>query len=213
MGEYAVIATYEQRLNRDLNWALREGSMHFDEHSGVHDTLRRIAARLDGLGISYAIVGGMAMFFHGFRRFTEDVDILVTKPGLEEIHRQLEGLGYVPPFQGSKQLRDTESGVKIEFLVTGEFPGDGKPKAVAFPDPSSVAIELSGFACVNLPTLIQLKLASGISAPHRLKDLADVQELIRVLQASAETSAHNSIRPCAEYAELWDAVHQASDLE
>ncbi len=208
-----MIATYEQRLNRDLNWALREGSMHFDEHSAVHDTLRRIAARLNGLGISYAIVGGMAMFFHGFRRFTEDVDILVTKPGLEEIHRQLEGLGYVPPFQGSKQLRDTESGVKIEFLVTGEFPGDGKPKAVAFPDPNSVAIELSGFACVNLPTLIQLKLASGISAPHRLKDLADVQELIRVLKLPRDVSTQLDPSVRAKYAELWDAVHQASDLE
>src|SRR5262245_13186173 len=105
-GRVSVITTYEQRLNRDLNWALDEGSMHFDETNAVHRALRRITARLTELGIPHAVVGGMAMFFHGFRRFTEDVDILVTRAGLEELHRKLEGLGYVPSFQGSKQLRD-----------------------------------------------------------------------------------------------------------
>ena len=33
---------------------------------------------------------------------------------------------------------------------------------------------------VPIETLIELKLASGMSAPHRLKDLADVLELIRI---------------------------------
>src|SRR5438309_1195010 len=100
--------------------------MHFEDKSAVHAALRRITTRLRELNIPYAVVGGMAMFYHGFRRFTEDVDILVTRPALAEIHRRLDGLGWVPPFQGSKHLRDAESGVKIEFLVTGDFPGDGK---------------------------------------------------------------------------------------
>jgi len=77
-----MITTYEERLNRDLNWALDEGSMHFDENNAVHHALRRITARLRELGIPHAVVGGMAMFFHGYRRFTEDVDILVTSESL-----------------------------------------------------------------------------------------------------------------------------------
>src|SRR5260370_39602155 len=76
----------------------------------------------------------MALFYHGFRRFTEDVDILVTREGLQAIHDRLEGLGYLPPFTGSKNLRDTDTGVRIEFLVAGDHPGDGPPKPVAFPD-------------------------------------------------------------------------------
>ena len=63
-----------------------------------------------------------------------DVDILVTREGLSVIHAKLDGLGYVPPFSGSKNLRDAEHGVRIEFLIAGEFPGDGKPKPVAFPN-------------------------------------------------------------------------------
>ena len=44
----------------------------------------------------------------------------VTPDQLQEIHRRLDGLGYLPPFAGSKNLRDTEYGVRIEFLVTGD---------------------------------------------------------------------------------------------
>jgi Uncharacterised nucleotidyltransferase len=208
-----VIATYEERLNRDLNWALDEGSMHFDENNAVHRALRRITARLTELSIPHAVVGGMAMFFHGFRRFTEDVDILVTPAGLKEIHEKLEGLGYVPPFRGSKHLRDTELGVKIEFLVTGGFPGDGLPKPVSFPDPAKVATEINGMSFLNLSTLIELKLASGMTNPSRLKDLADVQELIRTLQLPKELSGQLNLFVRPKYEELWEAVAQGPTLE
>jgi hypothetical protein len=95
--------------------------------SGSPD-LRKIAARLDELGITYAIAGGMALGAHRFVRATVDVNILVTREGLEAIHRGLEGLGYVALFAGSKNLKDTATDVRIEFLVSGQFPGDGKPK-------------------------------------------------------------------------------------
>src|SRR4051794_31926895 len=175
------MVTYEERLNRNLTWALREGSMHFEKESAVHKALTKITRRLAELGIPYVLVGGMAMFFHGYRRFTDDVDLLVTPDGLKELHQALEGLGYVPPFQGSKQLRDAELGVKVEFLVTGEYPGDGKPKPVAFPDPSKECVEIEGVRCLPLPRLIELKLASGMTNPGRLRDLADVEEMIEKL--------------------------------
>ena len=133
-----MITTYEARLDRGLKGALQEGSMHFEKESAVHQSLNRITTRLDQLGIDYADVGGMALFFHGFRRFTEDVDILGSRSGLVRIHKELDGLGWVPPFEGSKNLRDAESGVKIEFLVAGDYPEAGKPKPVAFPDPAAV---------------------------------------------------------------------------
>ena len=53
-------------------------------------------------------------------------------------------MGYTPPFAGSKNLRDTKTGVRIEFIVTGGYPGDGKPKPVSFPDPAKVATEIDG---------------------------------------------------------------------
>ena len=198
--------TYEQRLNRDLDWALREGSMHFEKESAVHKTLKRIARKLDDLGIRYALAGGMALFFHGFRRFTEDVDILVTRDGLKAIHEQLEGRGYMPPFPGSKNLRDTDTGVRIEFLVAGGFPGDGKPKPVAFPDPIDVSTDIQGVRCLNLPALLELKLASGMTEPGRLKDLADVQELISTLRLPEGLADQLNPFVGDKYRELWAAV-------
>src|SRR5579871_6770240 len=177
---------YEERLSKEIEWALREGSMHFEDRSAVHQTLKKIARRLDELGIPYAVADDMALFVHGFRRFTEDVDILVTEVGLRAIHQHLEGVGYLPVFAGSKNLRDTEFGLRIEFLVTGGYPGDGKPKPVAFPNPEVVSLDIEGIRYLQLPRLIELKLASGMTNPGRLKDLADVQELIRLLGLSAE---------------------------
>jgi hypothetical protein len=200
--------TYEQRLGRNLNWALREGSMHFEEKSAVHRTLQKITQRLNELNIPYAVVGAMAMFAHGFRRFTEDVDILVTRAGLQEIHARLEGLGYVPPFRGSKHLRDTESGVRVEFLVTGDYPGDGKPKPIAFPDPAEVSVEIDGISYLRLPTLLELKLASGMTNPGRLDDLGDVQKVIRALDLPADFALHLDPFVRDKYTELWSAVHE-----
>jgi hypothetical protein len=199
--------TYEQQLNENVGWAFREGSMHFEKESAVHKSLERIARRLHDLGIPYAIVGAMAMFFHGLRRFTEDVDILVNREGLAELHRQLEGLGYVPPFAGSKHLRDTDTGVRIEFLVTGEFPGDGRPKPVAFPEPASAATEIDGKRFLTLPLLIELKLASGMTNPGRIKDLADVQEIMKHFILPEDFASHLNPYVQEKYRELWNGVH------
>src|SRR2546426_7133514 len=198
--------TYEQLLDRDPGWALLEGSMHFEKGSAVQKTLQKIAKRLDELGIPYAVAGGMAMFYHGYRRFTEDIDIVVTREGLNEIHRQLEGLGYVLPFKGSKHLRDAELGVRVEFLITGGFPGDGKPKPVAFPDPRSSSVAIDGIRFLDLPKLIELKLASGMTNPGRLNDLGDVQQLIRALDLPRETADRLDPFVQEKYVELWDAV-------
>jgi hypothetical protein len=201
------MVNYEQLLDRDTALAFREGGMHFEKDSAVHKTLRKVTRRLEELNIPYAVVGGMAMFYHGYRRFTEDVDILVTREGLAAIHQNLSGLGWVPPFENSKQLRDAEFGVRVEFLVAGEYPGDGRPKAVAFPEPASVRVRAEDMYFLSLPSLIELKLASGISNPRRATDLADVQKMIETLdlpEAFAE-GLHSSVRD--KFRELWQVVH------
>ncbi len=199
--------TYEERLSQDSRWALSEGSRHFEKDSAVQQSLNRIAQRLTELEIPYAVVGAMAMFHHGYRRFTEDVDILVTRDGLKKLHKKLEGLGYVPPFAGSKNLRDAESGVRIEFIVSGQFPGDGKPKPVAFPNPEDVSIEHDGIRFSNLEALVELKLASGLSSPQRARDVTDVQEIIKVLELPQGFSDRLNPYVQPKFRELWMIVH------
>ncbi len=187
--------------------AVKEATGFFMKDDPVHGTLQEIARRLDAEAVPYAIAGGMALVAHGYDRTTVDIDVLVTKTGLATIQERLVGRGYRPAFEGSrKQLRDTERGVRVEFLVAGEFPGDGKPKAVAFPDPAGSSVEIGGVRYLRLPTLVELKLASGISHPGRLKDLADVQELIqaRDLPLELREELDSSVRD--KYEELWRAT-------
>jgi hypothetical protein len=197
------IPAYERELDKDPRWAMSEGSRHFEGKSAVFEALHKICRRLNELQIPYAIVGGMALFRHGFRRFTEDVDLLVTKGDLKTIHEKLEGLGYLPPHQFSKHLRDTESGVRIEFLVTGEYPGDGKPKSVSFPDPRTASFESEGLRYIRLESLVELKLASGLTGVGRMKDLSDVLELVKVLNLPLEFAEKLDHSVQEAYRDLW----------
>lgn len=203
-----AVVDYSERLGQDGRWALGEASRFFSGESSVQEALARITRRLDELQIPYVVVGGLALFHHGYRRFTEDVDILVTPEGLREIHRQLSGRGYLAPFEGSRNLHDVENGVRIEFLTTGAFPGDGKPKPVAFPDPQTVAVEDDGVRYVALPVLVELKLASGMTSAGRLKDLADVQELIKALHLPESFAEQLHPYVADRFRELWQATRE-----
>ena len=81
--------TYDQWLQRADVDAVAAMCRFFMEDDPVHHTLRKIAAKLEGLGIAYAIAGGMALGAHHFVRATVDVDILVDAEGLKTIHENL----------------------------------------------------------------------------------------------------------------------------
>lgn len=167
---------YEQTLHESFGTTLREAGAYFMREGRLLDTLRRLAARLAEDGIAYGLLGGMALGEHGYVRMTEDVDVLLTPAGLETFQTHLLGRGYVATHPGAtRAFRDSESGVRIKVLLTGEYPGDGRPKAVSFPDPATATVDGDGLRVLALPRLVELKLASGMSAPHRLRDLADVQ--------------------------------------
>jgi hypothetical protein len=194
-------------MEANWEWAMNESSLFFEGKGKVQETLRRIAKRLDKQGIPYAVAGGMALFHHGHRRYTEDVDLLVTREALQNIYESLEGLGYIRPVATSKYLRDTETGVKIDFLLAGGFPGDGKPKEVAFPDPDSVWELSDGIRFVNLPTFINLKLASGMTGgADRSKDITDVVELIKSAKISESLADQLAPSVQAKFRELVQQV-------
>lgn len=177
------------RPARDASFGKRlEEAERFHMGTGkVHQTIRALAKALSDAGIDYAIIGGMALNAHGYARETDDVDVLVRPDDLEKFRNELVGRGYRPAFVGArKSFRNTQTGTTVEFIATGEYPGDGKPKPVPFPDPASVSVDFDGVRVVDLPTLIELKLASGMTQPSRRRDLADVQELIRTLKLGAD---------------------------
>ncbi|HEX8324651.1 MAG TPA: hypothetical protein VF595_12155 [Tepidisphaeraceae bacterium] len=197
---------YEEIARQGGLRALLQAGDFFMPDNPVQRSLLKITQRLTELGIHHAVVGGMALVAHGYERTTTDVDLLVTADGLNTLHKALDGLGYLPPFAGSKHLRDTETSVRIEFLVAGQYPGDGVAKPIAFPDPVSASVDMGGLRVIALERLLELKLASGMTNAGRLRDLADVQELIRVrgLDEGTAEQLHEYVRP--KFLELLRAV-------
>ena len=117
-------------------------------------------------------------------------------------------------FKGSKKLRDTETGVTIDFLVTGDYPGDGKPKPVSFPDPATTFVDIEGMRVIPLPRLVELKLASGLTGGvNRLKDFADVVALINALGLSRDFADQLDAYVRPKYEELWQGVQDSPRVE
>lgn len=173
------VHNYESELEASFDVVLDEADQLYEGHGRLKRTYERLAKRLDELNVPYSLVGGYALILHGVRRFTEDIDLLVSNESLAKLHEELIGRGYVQVSPGSRNLRDAETGVRIEFVVTGEFPGDGKQKPIVFPDPQTVVEKIEGIKVVNLKSFIELKISSGMTAKDRLQDLADVQRLIK----------------------------------
>jgi hypothetical protein len=205
-----VLPAAAPRLSRVLEDRVyagaEEATRFFMGDSDVGQALEKIVRLLEEDEIPYAVVGGMALNAYGYRRLTVDVDVLLTREGLAEFHRKHLGLGYVQKSPGSKGLRDTVNNVAIDVLLTGEYPGDGRPKPVAFPDPGEVAVRGERLALLPLSRFLELKLASGISAPHRIRDLADVLEVIRILQLPEELGEELNPYVQEKYRELWQAA-------
>jgi hypothetical protein len=148
--------------------------------SPVHLAAEALARRLEALGVPYAIAGALAVNAHGLVRATEDVDVLIARAGLRRFKEAWLGRGYEDVSTGSNAVRDSERGVKVSFLITGQYPGDGKPQPVAFPEPEAASVPGPGFPVLSLERLLELKIASGMTAVHRIQDLDDVLRLIRI---------------------------------
>lgn len=191
--------------------AFEEGLRFFMGEGELNKTIARLGRDLEKHGIEYAVIGAAALNAHGYLRFTSDVDLILTREGLEIFHRELVGLGYRPAFEGArKKLRSTLNGVAIEIITEGEYPGDGKPKPVSFPNPSAASVEIEGVRVVTIEKLIELKLASGMTAPDRLKDLADIQELIKAKHLTRDFVDRLNPYVREKYLELWNAVQSGA---
>jgi hypothetical protein len=198
--------------DRDLTTNFEQVGRFFMGTSDVHVALERVVQKLDELQIPYAICGGMAVNAHGHRRTTVDVDLLLTAEGLARFKAHALGRGWIEKLPGSRGMRDTDRRVPIDVLVTGGIPGDGTPRGVVFPDPAVVAVEHEGKRYLSLQKLIELKLASGLSAPDRPRDFDDVIQLVRANRLGEHfgDALHPFVQP--KYRELWGYAQRPTDL-
>jgi hypothetical protein len=170
---------------------LKEIDMFFAGRGHVQQCMRRLVRELEKAGISYVLVGGLAVNAHGHERMTKDVDVLMTREGFKKFCQELVPRLYDRDPRRSRRFVDRKTQRTIDVLVTGMFPGRGEPGPIAFPDPGMVAELIRDIRVVNLTTLIQLKLAA-----RRHQDFADVVNLIAVhnLDESFGERLHSTVR-------------------
>jgi hypothetical protein len=194
---------------RSVSESYAEGQRYFMGEGKLNNALSRLIADLKEHEIDYVVIGAVALLAHGYPRLTEDIDLVFTAAGLDRFHEQLIGRGYAPAFPGArKRLRSTTDGVRIDVVASGEYPGDGKPKPVRFPNPLEASVEIDGVRFATLEKLIELKLASGMTAPDRLKDLADVQEMIKIRSLDGEFAVKLDPYVRTKFLELLAAVQR-----
>lgn len=165
----------------------------------------RVHEIMHSAAIPHAIVGGVAVCLHGYRRTTIDLDLLVRPGDADAIRESLISAGY----EWSPSVREFRSadGIPVQFVLTGHAMGPKEP--TRFPDPSDpgVTVALESLPTLSLAKLIEAKLACGQGNLRRThKDFADVVELIAAncLKASFVSKLHPSVRPA--YRELWKRV-------
>jgi hypothetical protein len=182
--------------------------MFFEGRGREHKTLRRLVGLLEKAKIPYAVVGGMAVNAHRYQRTTGDVDVLLTAEGLAQFRRRLVPRSYDPVPGRPRRFLDRRHQVTLDVLVTGLFPGTGKPGPISFPDPSEVSEVIEDVRVVKLPILVELKLAA-----RRHRDFGDVVELIRFndLDESFAQQLHSSVR--GDYIECLEEKRREDDYE
>lgn len=170
---------------------IRSVDLFFQKNDPVHKTMRRIVKQLAKAKIPYAIVGGMAVNAHGHQRTTDDLDVLLTAEGLAEFRKRFVPKHYDTHPRLPRRFTDRKNEVTIDFLLTGLYPGSGRPGPISFPDPAAASQTIEEMQVLDLATLMQLKLSA-----RRHQDFADVVSLIRVqqLDESFAQRLHPSVR-------------------
>lgn len=148
--------------------------------SPLLETLHRLDSYFRALGISYAVIGGLAVVRNGARRTTIDIDILI---GKDDWYRISEN---PPDFLevGSDFGKDRDNKVDIEIL----FSGNKGEMEIELPNPEDIGErdENLGGVFAGLIPLLVIKCAvyrkklreDGIEIAA--KDLYDLTELLKV---------------------------------
>lgn len=147
--------------------------------SPLIETARRIHKLFSRAGVSYTIIGGMAVIRNGGYRTTHDIDILTTHDGWQ----YLCTIKQDDFTTGTDHAKDSHNHIDVDIL----FKGDDWDMVFTMPDPEQVTeydTELKA-NFMDLFHIIELKMAVFLCKRNNegiefaAKDLADVVDLIK----------------------------------
>ncbi len=143
----------------------------------IQQDFKELLQLLEEHNVVYMIVGGYAVAFHGFPRFTKDIDLFfeATQENINKLIQALTDFGF-----SKNELKNST------FLTKGNVITFGvEPVRVDFMnqiDGVSFSAAKSGlvrgkYGDINVPFISKKHLLQNKKATPRIKDKADVEEL------------------------------------
>ncbi|HUT09739.1 MAG TPA: nucleotidyltransferase family protein [Thermoguttaceae bacterium] len=164
------------------------------------ETAKRCHDLFDAADIPHVVIGGIAVYLHGYKRNSRDVDLLVRRDERDGIRQALESAGY--SWDARRKAYISPTNVRVDFRYAGEDAGNGK---VLFPDPATLQAReiINDLPALALTHLIEAKLACAIAEQREgkgrgrhKKHCVDVVQLIATngLTGSYAEGLHESVR-------------------
>lgn len=143
--------------------------------SGLGRQIAEVTAMLSGIGVPFALIGGLALASHNVVRATQDVDLLVPLERADEIEKELIKLGYQCLHRDANAGNYARRQERVDFLYAS------RPIALRLlRDARELVTSLGILRVISAEGLIGFKLQGVINDPRRTQDLEDIRALLRV---------------------------------
>ena len=179
-----------KRIERRISSA--EFKRHFAEQG---DKMMALGRLLDFHKVRYCFLGGVVLPFYNYVRMTESMDTLV--------HRDDYGV-----FMGIPEISKTHlTGKAVSAFQGTPLNIIASESATGFhcPHPKELAEKNADIKMISFKRLLWMKVKGGLN-PNRLKDLGDLQELIRCNKPSRDYLDEFGGDIKSKYQEIWDCT-------
>ena len=163
--------------------------------------ITEVVSVLNGMGVPFALIGGLALALHKVIRATQDVDILVNVENAEEIDKALTKLGYRSLYRSTDAGNYLRGDERVDLLYASR-PIARRLLATA----AEHRTALGELRVIGAEGLIGLKLQGWVNDPRRTQDLEDIRALLRVHRATLDMT---EVR---EYFRLFDREPLLNEL-
>lgn len=140
--------------------------------------LNRLAAHFDANGIPFALSGALALQAYGYARFTADVDLIAPRAFQQRAIDWMEAAGYETLYRSegySNHLHADRDLGRVDFIWV-----DDSTAEKIFHSARRMAVQQTTVQVPRIEYLVAMKLQAIRNDPsRRLRDLADIQQLLR----------------------------------
>jgi hypothetical protein len=143
--------------------------------------IAEVVATLDGMGLAFALIGGLALAPHGVIRATQDVDLLVDGEDADAVEQALRRVGYRCIHRSADAGNYQRADERVDVLYATRPIARHLLAAATAHDTAFGALRV-----VGAEGLIGFKLQALVNDPRRTQDLEDIRALLRTNRDSLD---------------------------